>query len=324
MGGLQIAGAVEPVVAEVDTEQTGEPDRPSRAIELEQRETLADQLVAGEERRLGEHADHLLDRPAGEIVQRVVQPLEPPPLPPLVGARTSDRLLSLRPARSFGDLLDAPPRYAPAVAGALSRFYERFVLPRAVDFTCGRRQQLRQRQGVVPAAAGIVLEVGFGTGLNLAFYDPDRVDRLLALEPGDGMWTLARRRIAASAVPVERLAESAERMPLEARSVDCVVVTYTLCTVPDAASAIAEMRRVLRPGGRLLFCEHGAAPEERVRRWQRRLDPLWGLVSGGCHLGRPVPDLLQCGGFRVVALEARYLRGWRPASYNFRGVAEPA
>lgn len=205
----------------------------------------------------------------------------------------------------------------------MKRIYERFVLPHAVDYTCSRRPQLRQRARVVPAAAGIVLEVGFGTGLNLAYYDPKRVERILALDPSDAMWRRAERRVERSPIPVERIAASAEDAPLAPASVDCAVSTYTLCTIPDVAAALAAIRRALRPGGHLLFCEHGAAADAEVRRWQDRLDRAWGHVSGGCHLNRPIPRLLTDAGFRLLELHEAYLPGWRVASYNYWGVARP-
>lgn len=202
--------------------------------------------------------------------------------------------------------------------------YDRFVLPRLVHFVCGRRLALAERERIVPRARGRVLEIGFGSGHNLALYDPRAVAGVVALEPSEEMWELARPAVARSPVPVEAIVGSAEDLPLAAGSVDAVVSTFTLCTVADPLAALAEARRVLRPGGQLLFCEHGEAPDESVRRWQRRLDPLWGALAGGCHLGRPVPSLLEQGGFRVAELSARYLGGWRPASFHYLGVAVPA
>jgi len=203
------------------------------------------------------------------------------------------------------------------------KLYDRFVLPHAVHYTCSRRPQLRQRAKVVPAAAGVVLEVGFGSGLNLAYYDAGKVERVLAVEPSPEMRRLAAPAVARAPVPVEWIAEPAERLPLAPASVDSAVVTYTLCTIPDLATALAAIRRVLRPGGGLHFCEHGAAPDPSVRRWQDRLDPVWGWFSGGCHLNRPIPALLEREGFRLERLETLYLPGWRPASYNYWGIATP-
>lgn len=199
--------------------------------------------------------------------------------------------------------------------------YDRWVLPRLVHLTCRSGPAMRQRRKVVPGLQGRVLELGFGSGLNLPLYEADRVERLWALEPSEEMWKLARDRVAGSPVPVERLATGAEEIPLPEAAVDEVLVTYTLCTIPDVAAALAEVRRVLVPGGRLVFCEHGAAPDPSVRRWQDRIDPLWTRLAGGCHLNRSTPALLEAAGFQVRELSSMYLPGWRPASYNVWGFA---
>lgn len=202
--------------------------------------------------------------------------------------------------------------------------YGRFVLPRLVHCVCGLETHRRQRLKVVPAAAGDVLEIGFGSGLNLAHYDSAAVRKIWALEPAAEMWALAQAAVRRSAVRVELLQVSAEEIPLPDESVDTVLMTYTLCTIPDAPRAIAEARRVLRPGGRLLFCEHGAAPDERVRRWQERINPLWRRLAGGCNLYRHPPSLIEAGGFRIAELSTLYLPGWRLASFNSWGAAVPS
>jgi ubiquinone/menaquinone biosynthesis C-methylase UbiE len=201
--------------------------------------------------------------------------------------------------------------------------YDRFVLPRVVHFACSRHPNMRQRAKVVPAASGLVLEIGFGSGLNLPFYDRSLVQRLWALEPTEEMWSLAREAARRAPYPVEFLRAPAEEIPLATATVDTVVVTYTLCTIPDAAKALAQVVRVLRPDGCLLFCEHGLAPDEAIRKWQRRMNPLWKKVSGGCHLDRDVPALLRDGGFRLVESETMYIPGWKPASFNYWGRAVP-
>jgi ubiquinone/menaquinone biosynthesis C-methylase UbiE len=199
--------------------------------------------------------------------------------------------------------------------------YDRFLLPRVVHFTCSRNPNMRQRAKVVPAASGQVLEVGFGSGLNLPFYDRAQVQHLWALDPAEEMWSLAREQAKSAPFPVEFLCAPAEEIPLSADSVDTVVITYTLCTVPDVAKALAQVVRVLRPDGRLLFCEHGLAPDESVRKWQRRVAPLWKKLGGGCHLDRDIPALLRDGGFRLVESDSMYIPGWKPASFNFWGRA---
>lgn len=204
-------------------------------------------------------------------------------------------------------------------------FYENHVLPHLIGLACGAPQIMKQRSRIVPAAEGRVLEVGFGAGPNLAFYDPARVTRLFALEPSEGMRRKAARALAQSPVETEVIDLSAERIPLEADSMDTVVLTYTACTIPDVNAALAEMRRVLRPGGRLLFSEHGEAPDAGVHAWQRRIEPVWKPLSGGCHLTRKIDDLIIGAGFRMDRLEAGYLpRSPKFAAFNYSGAARTA
>ena len=199
--------------------------------------------------------------------------------------------------------------------------YDRYLLPRLIDLTCSLGPALRQRAKIVPRARGTVLELGIGSGLNLPFYDPARVTRVLGLDPSVELWRLGAARRDAAPVPVDFLQAPAEAVPLPAASVDTVVVTYTLCTLPDVAGALAEARRVLRENGELLFCEHGAAPDPGVRRWQERVNPVWRRLAGGCHLNRDAPALIETAGFRIRTLETMYLPGWRPATFNAWGAA---
>ncbi|MEM7692726.1 MAG: class I SAM-dependent methyltransferase [Pseudomonadota bacterium] len=201
-------------------------------------------------------------------------------------------------------------------------FYEDKILPHVINCTCGSKPILRQRQKVVPFAEGRVLEIGIGTGLNLAYYDHTKVSHLIGLDPSQASWELAKQRAQALPFPVEFVAESAETIGLETDSIDSVVVTYSLCTIPDPVSALEGIRRVLKPRGKLLFTEHGRAPDEAVRRWQDRLDRVWGMIAGGCHLNRDIPRILELGGFQTESLETMYLpRTPRFAGFNFWGVA---
>jgi len=203
--------------------------------------------------------------------------------------------------------------------------YQRYLLPRLVQCACSSPVVDRQRRKVVPQAQGEVLEVGFGSGLNLPHYRHEQVRRLWALEPSAEMRALAAARVAASGLPLQWLDLPGEALPLPDSSIDCVVMTYTLCTIPDAAAALAQIRRVLRPGGRLLFCEHGAAPDAEVRRWQDRLDGLWGKLAGGCHLNREMAPLIASAGFRFDELQQAYLpKTPRFAGYNTWGCARVA
>src|SRR5512141_2802555 len=201
------------------------------------------------------------------------------------------------------------------------RLYTRFILPTIVDFTCNLKPNMRQRAKVVPFALGSVLEVGFGSGLNLPFYDKAKVQHVWALDPSREMWALAEKRVRGSDLPIEFLNATAEEIPLPDRSADTVLVTFTLCTLPDVRRALREMARVLKPGGEVVFCEHGLAPDENVRRWQNRLNPIWKVFGGGCNLNRPIPSLLDQGGFRLREISSMYIPGWRPASFNYWGRA---
>jgi ubiquinone/menaquinone biosynthesis C-methylase UbiE len=199
--------------------------------------------------------------------------------------------------------------------------YSRYILPRIIHLACGTRPAMQQRAKIIPAARGRVLEVGIGSGLNLGFYDPERVESVHGIDPAPEMLRMAEKAARGATVAVELVPGEGERMRFDDRSFDTVVMTYTLCTIAEPVRAVREMARVLRPGGRLLFCEHGLAPDERVRRWQRRINPLWGRVGGGCNLDREIPALLRAGGLRIVSLETRYLPGWRPATFNYWGEA---
>ena len=200
-------------------------------------------------------------------------------------------------------------------------FYDRYVLPPLINLACSSKPNMKQREKIVPLAEGEVLEIGVGSGLNLSFYDTDKVRKVWGLEPSEGMRKLARKKLVGSQLEVEMIDLPGEEIPLDANSVDTVVVTYTLCTIPDARRALQGMQRVLRPGGKLLFCEHGVAPDHGVRRWQDRLNPTWHRFSGGCNINRDIPNLLESSGFRIVVDERMYIPGVKLLSYNYWGSA---
>lgn len=201
-------------------------------------------------------------------------------------------------------------------------FYDRHILPRLLDAAMSTKPITYQRRKVVPRAQGRVLEIGFGAGHNLPFYDPAKVEKLWALEPSDEMRTRAKERVAATSIPFEFLGLSGEQIPLDNESADSILITYTMCTIPDVAKALTEMRRVLKPAGKMIFCEHGMAPDENTARWQKRLTPVWVPLCGGCHLNRPIPNLIRDAGFRVDDMETMYLPGTpRFAGFNYWGSA---
>ena len=204
-------------------------------------------------------------------------------------------------------------------------FYDKHILPRFINCACGTKPIMKQREKVVPRASGIVLEIGIGTGLNLPYYDDSQVERLIGLDPSEKSWELAGGRAAHLDFDVEFIGLPGEQIPLEEASVDTVLVTYSLCTIPDPVSALHGMARVLRPGGSLYFCEHGKAPDSNVCQWQDRINPLWRRIAGGCHVNREIPQLRKAGGFGVVDMETSYLPGTpKFAGYNFWGSAQIA
>jgi SAM-dependent methyltransferase len=207
----------------------------------------------------------------------------------------------------------------------MASLYDRFILPKLLGCACSSSPIMRQRKKIVPRAEGRVLELGVGMGLNLAYYDPDKVTAVVGVDPA------AELRAVAMAAPRDpRLAVSvedgdAEALPFEAASFDTVVCTFTLCSVCAPAAALSEARRVLKPQGRLLFCEHGLAPDAGIAKWQRRIEPVWKRIAGGCHLARPITGAIQTAGFKVEDMESMYVpKTPKIAAWNEWGSATPA
>ncbi len=200
-------------------------------------------------------------------------------------------------------------------------FYNDYVVPRLVTCACGTKPVIRQRQKVVPRAQGQVLEFGIGAGHNLPHYRPDRVDRVVGIDPCSKSWDLAAERADQAKVNVEFIQSSAEDIPLESGLFDSVLITFTLCTVPNPNAALAEARRMLKSDGTLFFCEHGIAPDEQVAKWQRRVNPVWKRLFGGCHITRDTRELLQDAGFDIDLIEQMYLPG-TPAIAGFNTWGE--
>ena len=201
--------------------------------------------------------------------------------------------------------------------------YEDYCLPFVIDKACGAIPVQEHRKKIVPLAEGRVLEVGMGSGLNLPFYDKAKVELVWGLEPSYGMRKKAQKNINKSSIEVRWLDLPGEEIPLENDSVDTVLLTYTLCTISDWEAALQQMRRVLRPGGKLVFSEHGAAPDASVLKWQNRITPYWKKLAGGCHLNRPISQYLETSGFIIETLETEYTRSTpKIAGFNYRGLAK--
>lgn len=202
-------------------------------------------------------------------------------------------------------------------------FYRDRILPHLQSCVMRNQQLLPYRERVAGAADGRVLEVGVGSCLNLPFYSP-HVREVIGLEPVPRLVTMARKEAAGSSLPVTFVEGSAEDIPLDDTSIDTVVITWTLCSIPQAVRAMHEIRRVLRPGGQLLFVEHGLAPEAFVRQWQNLLTPVWKRIAGGCHLNRPIGMLIEDNGFTMTRIETGYMKGPKPMTFLYEGRAKPA
>ena len=199
-------------------------------------------------------------------------------------------------------------------------FYDKYILPSVLNCACGSKPVRYQREKIVPHAEGVVLEIGIGSGLNLPYYRGDKVTRIIGLDPSPELNAMAEKTAAELGLSVEFILASAESIDLPDDHVDTVLVTYTLCTIPDAVRAVKEMRRVLKPEGKILFCEHGLAPDETVAKWQDRIDPLWGRIAGGCHLNRDIPKLIRSAGLSIETMDEMYLPSTpKFAGYNYWG-----
>ncbi|MFI4973476.1 MAG: class I SAM-dependent methyltransferase [Caulobacterales bacterium] len=203
--------------------------------------------------------------------------------------------------------------------------WDRYVVPGLIACACAGPSIMKQRPKVVPKASGRVLELGVGGGLNLAFYDPTKVSEVVGIDPSIGLRQRAERAPRPDGLKVTVVDGSAEALPFDAGTFDCVVCTFTLCSVGSPSAALSEARRVLKPGGRYLFCEHGLAPDPEVAKWQRRIEPFWRPIAGGCHLTRPIVPPIEAAGFEVSERDSMYLPGApRIAGWNEWGVAVAA
>lgn len=200
--------------------------------------------------------------------------------------------------------------------------YEKYFLPKLLNLAMKAPAMKALRKKLVPLAEGNVLEVGIGSGLNLPYYD--KSVNVIGLDPSLELQVMAREVAKREGVAVDFLSVSGEEIPADNNSFDSVVMTWTLCTIPDPSTALSEIRRVLKPGGKVIFAEHGESPEENVAKWQARLNPYWNVIGGGCNLNRRIPDLYEGSGFRFDDMERGYIEGPKFATYNYRGVASIA
>jgi ubiquinone/menaquinone biosynthesis C-methylase UbiE len=206
----------------------------------------------------------------------------------------------------------------------MASLYDRYVLPKILGWACSQPPMMKQRAKVVPKAEGRVLELGIGGGLNLRFYDPAKVSEVMGVDPSAELRTMAEAAERNPSLPVRIEDGTAEALPFEDASFDTVVCTFTLCSVCTPGLALSEARRVLKPGGRFLFCEHGLAPDEGLARWQKRIDPVWSKLFGGCHITRPVAEGIEAAGFRIEQRDTMYVpKTPKIAGWNEWGVARP-
>ena len=194
-------------------------------------------------------------------------------------------------------------------------FYDKYILPTFLNCACGTKPMQYQRKKIVPFAKGEVLEIGIGSGLNLPFYDLDKINKIWGLDPSEELNSMAKKVARDIDVDVDLIIGGAEEIPLPENSIDTILLTYTLCTIPKVKDSIKEIERVLKPSGSMLFCEHGLAPDEKVAKWQQRLNPYWKKIAGGCNLNRDIPKIIQDSSFKITKLETMYL----PSTPKFAG-----
>ncbi|MDA9577826.1 class I SAM-dependent methyltransferase [Gammaproteobacteria bacterium] len=201
--------------------------------------------------------------------------------------------------------------------------YDKYILPKFLNCACGSKPINYQRQKVVPLAKGKVLDIGIGSGLNIPFYNSDKIDKVIGIDPSHELIELAKELANDSKASIELVIGSAESIPYPDNFFDTVLVTYTICTIPNVAVANKEMWRVLKDDGRLIFCEHGLAPDKKISKWQNRIDPFWGKIAGGCHLNRDIQKLITDAGFSFESLDKMYIPSTpKFAGYNYWGIGK--
>jgi len=200
--------------------------------------------------------------------------------------------------------------------------YKKYILPKIIHWTCQQNPTMRQREKVVPLASGKVLEIGIGSGLNLSYYNSDEVQHLTGIDPSAENWNMNTNKVQDLGFDFEFIKAFAEDIPSDNNQYDSAIITYALCSIPEPDLALEEIKRVLKPNGKLIFCEHGLAPDTKIKKQQKFINPMWRWISGGCNLTRDVPILLANAGFKVLEMDTMYLPGWKPGSFNYWGSAK--
>jgi len=200
-------------------------------------------------------------------------------------------------------------------------FYDHYILPELIQFICSRKRFQERRQSILSHAKGNVLDIGMGSGTNLPFLTNSNIKHIYGLEPSERLRNKATTLSDKLKLSINTIANGAEDIPLDKHSIDTVIVTFTMCTIPDIEIALREMQRVLKPGGQLLFCEHGRAPEEQIQKWQNRLNPMWKKISGGCNLNRDIPELITQAGLGIQTIDQHYMQGPKAMSFIHKGIA---
>ena len=204
----------------------------------------------------------------------------------------------------------------------IGSLYEKYLLPKMLDCCCSTKPINYQRNKVVPHAKGKILEIGIGSGINIPFYKKSQIEKLYGLDPSEELNHMAHKVANQNSLDVEFLLSGAEEIPLPSNSIDTILITYTLCTIPDLNSSMSEMKRVLKDDGNFLFCEHGIAPDQNIIKWQNRINPVWGKLFGGCSINRDIPDIIKSSGFKLNKLNQMYLPGTpKIVGYNYWGHA---
>ena len=204
----------------------------------------------------------------------------------------------------------------------IGNLYDKYVLPKLCDKCCATKPINYQRKKVVPMASGSVLEIGIGSGLNIPFYDKTIIDKIIGLDPSEELNVMAKELAIQNDIDIEFIVDGAENISLDDNSIDTILITYTLCTIPLIEESTAEMKRVLKPSGKLIFCEHGIAPDHNIIKWQNRINPIWGKLFGGCNINRDIPKIILDAGFKIETIEQMYLPSTpKIVGYNYWGIA---